>query len=131
MIQLKPDFSSVERILEMYDRLVPSNTKVIQALRAETTNEAERDCLKHLKRYIRGFDNSKLKKFLKFTTGSDLMIFDELQVAFNQNDSLARRPIAHTCGFVLEMSSTYQSFPEVREEFNNVLSADSWEMDIA
>ena len=58
------------------------------------------------------------------------MLFHELQVTFNQNENLLRRPIAHTCSFVLEVPSTYTSFPELREEFNHILEANNWEMDI-
>ena len=115
VLQLKPYFPSLEFINE---------------LRVELTSDAERECFKHLKRYLRGLDKSKLERFLKFTAGSELMLFHELQVTFNQNENLLRRPIAHTCLFVLEVPSTYTSFPELREEFNHILEANNWEMDI-
>ena len=130
VLQLKPYFPSLEFINELRERLVPTNVKVIDALRVELTSDAERECFKHLKRYLQGLDKSKLERFLKFTAGSELMLFHELQVTFNQNENLLRRPIAHTCSFVLEVPSTYTSFPELREEFNHILEANNWEMDI-
>lgn len=40
----------------IYDELLPSNTKVIEKLKAFVNNDQESDSLKHLKRYIRGLD---------------------------------------------------------------------------
>ena len=58
------------------------------------------------------------------------MLFDAIQVNFTNLSGLGRRPIAHTCNTVLELSSTYQSFPELREELSAILASDYWEMDI-
>ena len=58
------------------------------------------------------------------------MLFDAIQVNFTNLSGLGRRPIAYTCNTVLELSSTYQSFPELREEFSAILASDYWEMDI-
>ena len=60
---------------------------------------------------------TQLKRFIIFTTGSDLMVCDSLKLNFVKVDGLARRPVAHTCGPGLELPTTYQSFPELREEF--------------
>ena len=81
------------------------------------TNDAERDAMKHLKRFVRG-------------TGSDIMPCDHIYVSFTRLDGLQRRPVAHTCTFTLEIPCTYQSFPEFREEFNSILEANTWEMDV-
>lgn len=58
------------------------------------------------------------------------MLFDAIHVNFNKLSGLGRRPIAHTCNTVLKISSTYQLFPELREEFSAILASDYWEMDI-
>ena len=58
------------------------------------------------------------------------MLFDTIQVNFTNVSGLSRRPIAHTCITVLELSSTYQSFPELREKFSAILASDYWGMDI-
>ena len=64
----------------------------------------------------------QFKTSQEFVSGSYLMLFDEIQVAFTQFDGVARRPIAHTCNFVLKLLSTYKSFPKLRGEFNNTNS---------
>jgi hypothetical protein len=128
--QLKAFFPTQRYLDELYERLYPTCAKVLACITVETSSEAEKECLKHLKRYIRGLDTSKLTKFLRFISGSDIMLFEHIQISFTQLDGAQRRPIAHTCNFLLELPSTYQSFPELREEFNNILESNSWEIDI-
>lgn len=42
----------------------------------------------------------------------------------------SRRPIAHTCGCMLEIPNNYSSYVELRNDFNAVLNAEIWAMDI-
>lgn len=83
-----------------------------------------------MQRYIRGLDNGKLIQFIRFTTASDVLITNKLEVTFTKFECAACRPIAHTCGPLLELPSTYCNFVELREQFNNILEKDIWEMDI-
>lgn len=57
------------------------------------------------------------------------MITNKLEVTFTKFEGAACRPIAHTCGPFLELPSTYSNFDELREQFNNILEKDMWEMD--
>ena len=45
-----------------------------------------------------------------------------------ESAGVGRVPVGHTCGFTLELPSTYENLCAMREEFNNILSADNWEM---
>ena len=60
-----------------------------------------------------------------------MMCIKELRVSFVNLDGLAQRPVAHTCGCVLELPVTYESFPQFREEMNDVLNSWYWGIDIA
>jgi len=77
--------------------------------------------MKHLKRFIRGLDTTKLGKFLQFVTVSDIMLCNHIYVSFTRLDGLQRRSVAHTCTFTLAIQCTCWSFPEFREEFNSIL----------
>ena len=83
-----------------------------------------------MKRFIRGLDEGKLATFLRFTTASDMLLTDTLKIVFTSYEGLQRRPVAHTCGFTLDVPNTYSKFCELREEFMGILSADGWEMNI-
>ena len=125
-----PHFQSVSGIQGLYDTLNLTNKKVLETLVAQPNTDAERDTLKFLQRYIRGLDNGKLIQFLRFTTASDVLITNKLEVTFTKFEGAACRPIALTCGPLLELPSTYSNFVELREQFNNILEKDMWEMDI-
>lgn len=123
-------FHNLGDIELLYEKLVPTAPRVISSFRAEERNEAEREVMKHLKRFVRGLDKVKLGRFLQFCTGSNVMINDSINIMFTRLEGLERRPIAHTCTYLLEIPTTYQCYPEFREEFNSILEANSWEMNI-
>lgn len=125
-----PQFQTIAGIQGFYDRINPTNKKVLNSLEAQPNTEAERDALKFLQRYIRGLDNAKLVQFLRFTTASDVLITNKIEVSFTRLEGASSRPIAHTCGPLLELPSTYSNFVELRQQFNNILEKSSWEMDI-
>eukprot|EP00794_Sanderia_malayensis_P011504 gene11504-12699_t len=60
--------------------------------------------------------------------GSDTLITDRIDITFTQSAGVGRVPVGHTCGFTLELPATYENLCAMREEFNNILSADNWEM---
>ena len=113
-----------------YADMVPTTKKVIALIDAVTNDDSEKDCLTFLKRYIRGLDSNMLKKLLRFLTGTDSITVEKISIIFIKQSSFERRPIAHTCGPSLELSSTYSSFCELREEFSNILKENTWEMNI-
>ena len=65
-----------------------------------------------------------------FITGADAICVSYINVDFTKLERLGRRPIAHTCGCVLELPSTYDSYAEFRAEFTNVLAKEKWQNDI-
>ena len=57
---------------------------------------------------------------------------EDISISFNALTGIARRPIAHTCGHVLELSSTYSTYVEFVKEFSAVLSSKyCWPIDSA
>lgn len=124
-------FSSVENIETLYESSKPTVKRVLNLFKAEPTSNSQRDVFSFLKRYIRGMDDEKLVKFLRFCTGASMICVEGIRVSFSSIDGLARRPVAHTCGCVIELPVTYESFPQFREEMNNVLGSQYWDIDIA
>ena len=121
---------SPDNIVNLFSEKKPSGKKVIKLLDVHPSSEAERACFDQLKRYIRSIEGN-LGCFLHFITGSNIIACEKITIMFNQLDGKSRRPIAHTCTPSLELSSTYQSFNELAEEFSNVLRQQgSWEFDI-
>ena len=124
-------FNSMSAVLEMYEEFNPTPKKVLHNLSCNPQTDAEKDALKFLQRYIRGLDTERLAKFLRFTTGMDVMGREKLHVSFLSSHGLSSRPIAHTCAPLLELPTTYNNFVELREEFENILNQKiSWDIDI-
>ncbi|KAI9538511.1 hypothetical protein NQZ68_014272 [Dissostichus eleginoides] len=121
-----------ESIMELYENKRPTNRKVAQMIKPsnESLNPQEQAALTYLLRYVRSLDQRKLEIFLRFCTGSSVLCKDSIEVTFNRLCGLSRRPVAHTCGAVLELPCTYSSYPDFRAELDSVLSGDCFTMDI-
>ena len=124
-------FENESKLLSLYEQLKPTPKKVVKILHASPKNDAERNTFNHLKRYVKSLGGN-VSAFLQFTTGASVLLPErQLEVSFTQLNGLARRPIAHTCGLLLEMPSTYQCYNELVEEFSAILQEKSaWSFDI-
>lgn len=122
---------SIDELLAHYEALKPTPRRVQGLLEFEqVTTSKQREVENHLRWYLRESDDDRLGKFLRFTTGSDVIICSKIQVVFTKMSDFSRRPVGHTCGCVLELSDSYNNFPEFRSEFNAVLDSNIWVMDI-
>jgi len=126
-----PSLCTVEAILDLYRRSFPTNKKVLELLvtcEPPSTN-AERETFSFLQRFVRGMKEDMLEKFLRFSTGSNVICVDQIMVTFTKLDGFSRRPVAHTCGAFLEVPCTYSNYTSFRGEWNNILKQGDWEMD--
>ena len=79
-------------------------------------------------------DADRACMFLRFVTGSSVCsvcLASNIKITFNSLVGLARRPIAHTCGSMLELPSTYSMYLDFVMEFQAILSDEEfiWRMD--
>ncbi|KAL3879036.1 hypothetical protein ACJMK2_031350 [Sinanodonta woodiana] len=116
---------------EVYRDLHVTNKKVLNLLQLpDDISKAEKLTLDGLRQYIKSCNKYKLTVFLRFCTGSDLIIGKQIQVRLTPSMSaFTLRPIAHTCGCVLELSTSYENFL-LREHFDNILDSKMLRMDI-
>ncbi|XP_061152004.1 uncharacterized protein LOC133166039 [Syngnathus typhle] len=125
------DFISPDALNKLCSDLQPTSKKVCQLLKfPNDLTSKQKEVVNHLKRFIRELDELKLQKFLRFCTGSDLIVTDTILVEFQQMTEFSRRPVGHTCGKVLYIADSYENFPDFRSEFNAVLESNIWVMDI-
>ncbi|PIK44826.1 hypothetical protein BSL78_18305 [Apostichopus japonicus] len=129
---LRKEFHGVGGIGDLLTSLKITNKRVLKALNfPEVVSESEMQVKKYLKRFVSELSVEDLRKFSRFCTGTDIMSYDKLFVRFATFESdLARRPIAHTCGNVLELPHTYDNYPQFRSEFLSILKCCVWDMDI-
>lgn len=119
----------VEQLYSLIKSSIASPLKVLEILSEpsfENCNE-ERVFL-YLQQYIGQMSCSEVNRFLRFVTGYSVLTGEHISVTFNTLSGIARQPIAHTCGYVLEL---YVSYLDFVGEFSTILGNDEycWAMD--
>ena len=118
---------------DMYMSMQATPAKVLSMLSEVTpSTPKEETVLSYLCQYIGNMRRKELQIFLRFVTGSSVCTASRLTVCFNNVEGLARRPVVHTCGYTIELSTTYASYSEFSQEFSSILSskeAQMWSMD--
>jgi hypothetical protein len=115
LLQGHPEFRTFDGLKEFYKSKVASSKKIIKLFQAEPSNDAERESLAHLKRFVKSLEGHTLGKFLHFCTGSDIITCESISITFNTMTGLERRPIARTCAPLIELPSTYESYLALSE----------------
>ena len=124
-------FPDVNSIKIMYGSLKPTPKKVCDLLAANPQTREEAQSLRFLQQYIRAQNEEGLGTLLRFLTASPVMTATQISVQFTNTTGLARRPVAHTCGPMLELPTSYTSYRDFRSEWQAVLSSGYLAMDIA
>ena len=125
------EFNDFNSICIMYERKKPTSKRVIKLLHAEPSSDAERASIDYLKRFVKSLDDSKLAGLLQFITGSNIITVERIKVAFTDSVGAGRCIVAHTCGPLLELISTYQTYNELSVEFSKTLTNSfAWSFDI-
>ncbi len=122
---------SVIELFELYKVLNATPSSVLEVVdEPVTVNSAQNRVFGYLKTYIRGSKQEELRLFLRFVTGSSVLLAKHIVISFNNLTGLARRPISHTCNCMLELPINYSSYPEFELELSRILKNEmSWFMD--
>lgn len=130
-MKLLPEFTSVNTLQEFVKSKVPTAKKIVKLFKAEPSNEAERQSIDHLKRFVKSLEGKALSKFLHFVIGSDMITCDAISVTFTSLDGFQRCPLARTCVPLIELPSTYKSCIALAEEFSNIMKQEqAWLFDV-
>ena len=90
------------------------------------------DSLYNMRDFIRGLREDELPLFLRFVTAQDILPHQPIRLMFNRLEGIFRRPIAHTCSNLLELSLCYETIQQFSREFKVILcDPASYEMDSA
>ena len=84
---------SLRDLTIVYDTLQPTVRKVVKSLTfPETMNVYQKDIQKYLTTYLRNVDTHHLCLFLRFPTGSVLILGKNIIIDFTQIQGFQRRP---------------------------------------
>ncbi len=122
---------SIEQFYGLYKGLTATPSRVIKLIEEpEDMNSAQARVFAYLTTFVSNSKQDELQLFLRFVTGSSVLLDENITVTFNQLSGLGRCPISHTCSCSLELSLSYATYPEFELEFSRVLSSEaSWVMD--
>lgn len=113
-----------ESINHLLSNSRPTTKKIIDCIKPcyeDLTNDESR-VLHYLLMFVASLDQDEMLEFLFFVTGTYSLSFDtKITINFNKLHENLRRPISHTCGNTLELSSTYTSYREFKNEMNTYL----------
>lgn len=114
-----------------YKALNATPKRVIDKLEENVDMSAvESRVFRFLVAFIGDLNQEELRNFLRYVTGSSVLICERIKVTFNGVSGLGRSPIGHTCDCWLELPTTYLTYPEFKQEFLNILSSTvAWPMD--
>ena len=122
----------VVKLFKLYKCISVSTTRVLGLLQKPLLDSPGKDEVwVYLCQFIGNMTNDELHTFLRFITRSFVISVSSITVSFKNLDSLARRPIAHTCSSTLELPTTYKTYLDFEGEFRTVLGDPyfSWRMD--
>ena len=127
-------------VREIYVNAQPTTVKVLKLFRfgeLENLNTTEKNSVKWLKKFTKELSSEKLKRFLQWMTGSDVILPEvTIRVMFhshvNQGQDLGRVPIARTCGPCLDLPNSYKNANELSGDLHSILNGHSsdWGFDI-
>lgn len=117
----------------LHCRLSATPSKVISILDIQTSNLSEQRVSGYLTTMLGNLSMQDVRLFLRFATGASVCIAPKLTVTFNNLSGLGRRPIAHTCNYLLELPTSYVNYDDFAAEFKAIFSSTdsefSWRMD--
>ncbi|CAH1113826.1 unnamed protein product [Psylliodes chrysocephalus] len=114
---------SYKTVNSIWYKMQPTPTKVMGALKLiikDPTNDEDR-YFYYLQNYVGSLTLNQLNTFLLFVTGS-VQMPKEILVGFHTNSGIARRPIAHTCGNLIEIGMSYETQQELNREMDCYLN---------
>ena len=109
-------FNCKSHVFSYYDKVTPSNKKILQLLKSNPKEDLEKETLMYFKRYIKGLDGPSLRKLVRFLTRSYVVVVEKFDIAYYKPDNeFCRRPISYTCELCLEGPTAYNNFCKLRE----------------
>ena len=122
---------SVGCLTKIYECATPTCESVWHLVQTPPITNAQQDAITdYLRRFIFSLNRQELSLLLRFVTGSSIVSSTKIELSFCTIDGISRSPTAFTCSGTLVLPTTYKSYIEFRQEFNNILqSSQFWYMD--
>ena len=123
---------SVDQLYSLYKAISATPKSVVNAITTpDEMNSNQSRVFGYLKTFVGNLNQRDLQNFLRFVTGSSVMINEKICIEFDGCKGLLKVPTSRTCNCVLVLPSTFLTYPEFEDEFLGVLRSEvAWPMNI-
>ncbi|XP_078372866.1 uncharacterized protein LOC144656513 [Oculina patagonica] len=117
------DDATDKEVRALYSLCVPTTSKVLQSLNVSVEDQQESRISRWLTRYIKAKEHKLLGRFLRFCTGTDILLpYSQINVRFTNMANAAMRPKAQTCFNLLTLPRNYRSLLALSENLDFYLN---------
>jgi hypothetical protein len=126
---------TVDHITRLHFRLKPTVKKVLECIKPEEPfrdlTRCRRNVYQYFQKFIGHLDENQLQLLLQLITGQTCVPTKTIQVVFSNLSGFGRRPVFHTCGYLVEIPDTYRNYKEFESEMKNIMSSDVLHFDLS
>jgi len=90
ILKSNEEMATIEGLSNLYQKVKPTNRKVLSMIQADPQNNSEQAAVDFLKCFVRGMDQAQLNSFLRYATGADVLCVPHISVQFSTLDGQDR-----------------------------------------
>ena len=121
--------TNVNQMDSLYQLTTPTADDIISILDPEEVCKKDQQVTTWLHRYVRSSNPDELLHFVRFITGSEMMIpGSKIKIEFVDQSEEHLHPITKTCFKILIVPRQFKSFFELRDNLNFYVNQGSWEV---
>ena len=85
----------------------------------------------YFQEFIENLSYEDLQLLLQLITGQGCVPKRSIEVDFSEFRGVLRRPIFHTCSYMIELPDTYRNYDDLKQEMTTILRSDLLQFDMA
>ena len=124
--RLRSSFPTIRSLTDSLSSLRPGGRRVAAMVTAEVVITKQERVVQFLRKFLRSADNELLRRFLRYSSGSDVVNIQSININFKTLTRLVRTfDGANTCLLTFDLPTTCISYNEFAYELRRQLKSDS------
>lgn len=120
---------TVDHIEVLHSRLKPSPAKILSCLQPSVAfgnlTRRQRKVYEFFQEFIEKLSHDDLQLLLQLTTGHSCVPKTTIKVEFSELGGVQRRPIFHTCSYMVELPDSYRNYKDFEQEMTTIMHSDT------
>ena len=126
---------TVDHIDLLHARLRPSAEKILNCIKPSVSfrslSRRRQRVYEYFQEFIENLSYEDLQLLLQLITGQGCVPKRSIEVDFSEFRGVLRRPIFHTCSYMIELPDTYRNYDDLKQEMTTILRSDLLQFDMA